>query len=229
MSEQLTSRVGRVLSGTVNMLVDAFEDMAPEVVMEQAIREIDQAIDEVRAELGKVIAKKHLATTRLAEENRKHEELSEKVRLAIDEGREDLAEAAVARLLDIEAQIPVLEATITQAKESETEMERFVSALKARKREMRDELAQYRATVKQPSSPAASGHDGTPPSNVVDTAVMKAESAFDRVLERTSGVAGASRPEDREAATRLAELDDLERANRVKERLATFKAAGERD
>ena len=76
MTESLASRVGRVLSGTINMLVDAVEDVAPEIVMGQAIREVDQAIDEVRAELGKFIAKKHLATTRIAEENRTQERFS---------------------------------------------------------------------------------------------------------------------------------------------------------
>ena len=52
MAETLASRVGRLISGTANSLVDAIENAAPEIVMEQALREIDQAIDDVRAELG---------------------------------------------------------------------------------------------------------------------------------------------------------------------------------
>ena len=168
MTESLASRVGRVLSGTVNMLVDAVEDVAPEIVMGQAIREVDQAIDEVRAELGKVIAKKHLATTRIAEENRKHDELSEKIRLAVSEGREDLAEAAVARLLDIEAQVPVLEATIAQASEGKVELEGYVSALRARKREMDDELGEFRASMTTPSQTTG---EAAPPANSLPAAV----------------------------------------------------------
>ena len=31
MAENLTARIGRILSGSVNMLVDAVEDMAPEM------------------------------------------------------------------------------------------------------------------------------------------------------------------------------------------------------
>ena len=79
MKESIAGRVGRIISGSVNALIDAVENAAPEVVMEEAIREVDAAIDEVRAELGKVLANKHLANTRLMEENRKHEELAEKV------------------------------------------------------------------------------------------------------------------------------------------------------
>ena len=51
-----------------------------------------------------VTARKHLASERLMEENRKHEDLSEKIEFALKESREELAEAAVARQLDIEAQ-----------------------------------------------------------------------------------------------------------------------------
>lgn len=222
MTESLASRVGRVLSGTVNMLVDAVEDVAPEIVMDQAIREVDQAIDEVRAELGKVIAKKHLATTRIAEENRKHDELSEKIRLAVSEGREDLAEAAVARLLDIEAQVPVLEAAIAQASEGKVELEGYVSALRARKREMDDELGEFRASMTTPSQTTG---EAAPPANSVDHAVQRAESAFDRVLERASGLPGGPSAPDRKSAAQLAELDALERDHRIKERLADFRAS----
>ena len=52
MAENIASRVGRLISGTANMVVDTVENMAPEMVMEEAIREVDRAIDDVRAELG---------------------------------------------------------------------------------------------------------------------------------------------------------------------------------
>ena len=101
MSENITQRVSRIVSGTFNKLVDATENMAPEMVMEEAIREIDQATDEVRAELGRIIAQAHLATSRLNEENSKHDDLSRKVKLAVEEGRDDLAEAADAYGFDL--------------------------------------------------------------------------------------------------------------------------------
>ena len=106
MAENIASRVGRLISGTANMLVDSVENAAPEMVMEEANREVDRAIDDVRAELGQVLSKQHMATRRLADENTKHSELSEKIEIALKQGRDDLAEPAVAQLLDIEAQIP---------------------------------------------------------------------------------------------------------------------------
>ena len=46
MSEGLSSRVGRIISGGLNAILDAVEDAAPDAIMEQYIREIDDAIDE---------------------------------------------------------------------------------------------------------------------------------------------------------------------------------------
>ena len=52
MSENILSRVTRLVSGSVNSIVDAVENAAPETVMREAIREVETAIDDVRAELG---------------------------------------------------------------------------------------------------------------------------------------------------------------------------------
>ena len=87
MIESITARVGRIISGGVNQLIDAVENVAPETVMEQAVREVDSAIDDVRTELGKTVANKHLATRRLADAGAKHEDLAGKIELAIKEGR----------------------------------------------------------------------------------------------------------------------------------------------
>ena len=221
MKEAIASRVGRLIAGSVNALVDAVENAAPEMVMEQALREIDGAADDVRTELGRVIATKHLATKRLAEENRKHEALGEQVELAVAQAREDLAEAAIARQFDIEAQIPVLEAAITDAATQQKELEGYIAALTARRREMEQELAQFRAAQKQAAAAAAAG-EAASGSGGAARKVAEAEQAFGRVMARNGGVPGsAAMGAD---AAKLAELEDLARKNRIQERLAEIKA-----
>lgn len=222
MKETITGRVGRIISASVNALVDAVENAAPEAVMEEAIREVDGVIDEVRAELGRVIARKHLANTRLMDENAKHDSLSEKIGIAVEQARDDLAEAAIAAQLDIEAQIPVLESTITECGAQEKELEGFVRALQAKQREMRDELRRFResqkeAAVMSSESAAASG------SANVGARMEKAGATFDRVMEKASGIAADTSSVSRESAAQLAELDDMAHKNRVQERLAAVK------
>ena len=224
MKERLIGRVGRIISGSFNSLIDAIENAAPETVMSEVIREIDTAIDDVRVELGRVVAKKHLANSRLMEENRKHEDLSEKIELAVKEGRDDLAEAAISQQIDIEAQIPILEATINDCGNNEKELEGYITALQAKKREMKEELRQFRESMKETVTASSSISDsGVEVSSDVERKVAKAESAFERIAEKATGIPGAGRTADRQTATKLAELEEIVRKNRIQERLAAIK------
>ena len=133
--------------------------------------------------------------------------------------------AAVARILDLEAQIPVLERTIAEAGEAERELEGYVAALTGRRREMRQELAEFQAARKaEQGTGGTPGSDGSPGGDV-GRAVDRAEEVFNRVMEQAGGLAGSGRAPDRETASRLAELDALQRENRIRERLTAFKAA----
>ncbi|MCG8592557.1 MAG: PspA/IM30 family protein [Proteobacteria bacterium] len=224
MAETLSSRVGRLVSGSLNALVSAVENAAPETVLKEAIREVEVAIDDVRTELGRELAKKHLASTRLMEENRRHEELASRIELALQENREDLAEAAASQQLDIEAQIPVLERTIGDCGDREKELEGFIAALQAKIREMRDELAQFREREAQPLDGRSSPSGASNPSTTAGVAARteRATSAFERVLEQQTAV--PDRQTGLKTEAQLAELADLAHKNRVRERVAAAKA-----
>ncbi|MEO1243343.1 MAG: PspA/IM30 family protein [Pseudomonadota bacterium] len=223
MAEGLMNRVKRLVSGSVNSIVDAVENAAPEAVMKEAIREIDSAIDDVRDQLGRVIANKHHANKRLMEANAKHEDLAEKLRLAVDQGRDDLAEAAIARQLDLEAQMPVLEDALKDTSAEEAELEAYISALAGRRREMEEDLQTYLASRPTESESAPAARDGQP-----DRKVENAETAFNRVLRGATGVPGTANA-DRDTAAKLAELETVSRENRIKERLAALKAVKSAD
>lgn len=224
MKESLTSRVGRLISGGFNSLIDAVENAVPETVMEEAIREIDSAIDDVRTELGRVVANRHMANTRLMEENRKYETLSENIELAVNQSRDDLAEAAIAQQLDIEAQIPVLEATVADSGSKEKELEGYITALQAKKREMQDELRMYRESTIESETVAAGGQTAMATGSNVAAKVDKASSAFDRVMEKATGMAASRSSIDSKTAAKVAELEALAHKNRVQERLAKIKS-----
>ena len=158
------------------------------------------------------------------EENRKHEDLSEKIELAVKEERDDLAEAAISQQIDIEAQIPILEATINDCGSNEKELEGYITALQAKKREMKEELRQFRDSMKESIiSSSASSDAGGEVSSGVERTVAKAESAFERIAEKATGVPAGGRTADRQTATKLAELEEIARKNRIQERLAAIK------
>src|SRR5579871_1620001 len=156
--------------------------------MAQAIREVDQAIDEVRAELGRVEAVKHLATSSLNKLNTQNEGLGGQIEIAMAKGDETLARAGIARQVDIEDQIPVLQHSLSDAMDHSKELEAYIAALLAKKREMEQVLQDFVAARASATSPSGAN----PAARTTQGKVERAGEAFDRVLTRQTGVSGAT-------------------------------------
>lgn len=224
MHDKLFSRVKRLVTGSIHDLVESIETAAPETVMREAIREIDGAIGDVRDTLGRTIASRHHASKRLLDTTSKHEELAEKAQFALAQKRDELAEAAIARQIDLEAKMPVLEATLSELSAEQTELEDYVSALLARKREMEADLLVYMET--RNTTPSDGDSDPAPAAAKTakaDFIASKAEGAFDRALRGASRISEPARA-DSDTAAKLAELETITRTLRVEERLAALKA-----
>lgn len=220
MVETLRARVGRVIAGGAHALLDKLEDQAPEAMMQQAVRELDKVADEVRQELGRAAANRHLAQQQHADLNRRHTELSANIEQAISQQREDLARAAVARQLDIEAQIPVLEATLGDLAKEEAELKGYADALQGKKRDMEDAISAYRTSRARAESVAGSPHGASSAQTKADSATA----AFDRIYQRQTGLTAAAHGASLQQTAKLQELDEMVRANKVEERLAQFKS-----
>ena len=220
MTDTIASRVTRVVGASVHALLDAVENAAPEAAMAQAIREVDQATDEVRAELGRIEAVKHLATSSLNKLNTQNETLATQIELAMSKGDEVLARAGIAKQVDIEDQIPVLQRSLRDAMDRSKELEGYIAALSAKKREMEQALRDFTAAcAASTSSPGPNLSSGT-----TQGKVERAGSAFDRVLARQTGITGATSALNPDAS-KLHELQELARTHRIDERLAALKAA----
>jgi phage shock protein A len=217
--DTIASRVTRVIGGSIHALLDAVENAAPEAAMAQAIREVDQATDEVRAELGRVEAVKHLATSSLNKLNSQNETLAGQIEIAMAKGDEGLARAGIAKQVDIEDQIPVLQRSLQNAIEQGKELEGYIAALLAKKREMESALQDFIAARAAAQDPAGKGASG----GVTQDKADRAGAAFDRVLARQTGIIGATSAINPDAS-KLRELQELARTHRIDERLAALKA-----
>lgn len=217
MADSLRTRVGRIVAGGAHAFLDKIEDAAPEAMMEQSIRNVEVVIDEVRGELGKVTANRHLAQQQHALLNKNHEALSEQLEHAIGAARDDLARASVGRQLDIEVQLPVLEKTMITLGNEEAELKGYVEALLAKKREMQDALNSYRSSRESVAATAISSAANL-------SRVENATNAFDRVFSRQTGMSVLAHGASLEEAQKLKELDDMVRQNKISERLARLKA-----
>lgn len=217
MSETLARRVGRLVSGGFHAILDAAENLAPEAVMNENIREIERAIDEVRSELGKVLVQKHLATKKMADESNRHETLQADIQEALKANRDDLAEIGIAEQMDIEARLPVLENTVADCAAQEKELEGFIVALQAKRREMQQAVQDWKQ-----SQTHGKGRDGSTLNQILRN-TEKTANAFDRLMGRQTGLHMAGR--DPSQLAKLKDLEEVSRTNRIKERLAQLKTA----
>jgi phage shock protein A len=222
MADTLRTRVARVIAGGAHAVLDKLEDAAPVAMLEQSVREVEQVTDDVRSELGRVVANRHLAQQQHLHLNKEHDALSASLATALAEGRDDLAKPAIARQIDIEAQLPILESSLSQLAQEEKEMSGFVDALMGKKREMEKAIRDFEASRRAAESAAtAKGSAGS----TAQARVQTAQSAFDRTYQRQTGLDAAGRGATLEQAAKLRELNDLVRDNKINERLAALKAA----
>jgi len=223
MAESIFARVSRLLSATVEDAVDRMEQAGGDAVMREAIREADRAIDEVKAELEATMTRRLQATRQQKMLIERAEELTTKAKFALREGREDLAEAALSRQIDFEAQAKDLDNVQQQAREEEKRLEAALAALVARKRQMDDALKAFLAARRDAASGGAGPNRGpNRPGRSPERKVDAAEQAFDRAMAGAGGV-GFARA-DADTINRVAEIDGMQKSAAVAERLAALKA-----
>lgn len=218
MNDSISSRIGRIITGTAYSIVSKIEGLAPEAVLEQAIAEVDKVLDEVRAALGSITAQKHHVSKTMARLNHEHAELEEQVVVAYTQGRKDLVESALARQTDIEDQLPALEGQLGRLSKQDSDHSQALTGLIAKRNEMEDELQEFIDSRKK--DPVVSGTDAE--FAAPDSALWKAEKAegvFSRMIHRTTGMNRSSLTANSRESAKLVELANLSRNAKIEAKL----------
>ena len=216
MSDKLLSRISRLVSGVAHNALSQAELAAPVPVMEQAVREIEEATAEVRTEIGKAEATKFNLERRIADLDAEHEELQSKVDIAIVDGKEALAEAGVARQLDIENQVALLKRAVADAVEEAAKLADSMNALQASRREAQDRLRDLRK--------AGNGGPGGGTPAAKRSAAAKAGAAIEKAQRLGDDLTGVPGETGEISSKDLEDLADLHRKHKIRERLAEQKA-----
>jgi phage shock protein A len=223
-SETLANRVVRLLSANAHAILDNLEGRNPEAMMKHFMRELDEAIGEVAAALGRDEAAKHLATASIARQNNEIEVLAERIELAVKEGKDAAASAGIARQLDLEDTIAALHRSLEDAAGQAVEHERTLLGLRAKRREMEAALQAFVASQARSGGEAGQGvvaQSGTATSRAK---AEKAEAGFNRTMARATGVLGTVSGSEADPA-QLKALETMQRNHRIAERLARIKAS----
>lgn len=224
MRDSISRRIRRIITGSANSIVARIEGLAPALILEQAIAEVDGAIDEVRAELGHTIAQKHHVSKAIARLNQEHETLAAQIGQAHTVARHDLVEAGLSRQIDIEDQLPPIERQLSELAAQEQELDAAITGLVAKRNEMEDELFEFRRTEQQAGrggDDAEGGRSGTPGAKVA-----AAEAAFTRTLQQATGVRRDHLRSASAEGAKLLELADLNKQARIEARRRALAAAG---
>lgn len=221
MSDSIFVRVQRVVTGGVGSALDAAERLGGTSVMRQAIRDMDSAIDKARAEGESARARRLQAAHRLQECRKQLATLKEQARFALGKDRMDLAEAAIARQLDVETQVAALTKAEAEAEAAERRLEESAAELKLRRGQMYDELRSFEAAQR-----AGSSGDDAPgsPGSQLQRRAERAQEAFERAMDAAGGLSGARASP--EAAAKVAELEALQKEAAIAERLAALQGGG---
>lgn len=220
MKDSISNRIRRIITGTASSIVSKIEGLAPETVLEQAIAEVDAALDEVKAELGRITAQKYHVSKAMTKLNEEHSTIEEQLTLAHQQGRKDLLEAAVSRQLDIEDQLPALESQLAELGRQEEELNKAITGLVAKRNEMDDELFDFRQSRRQVAAVGeGSAVGGAPSEGSAAAKAERAERAFTRVLQGSTGVRRVALKAGSEESAKLVELAHLSKQARIEARL----------
>lgn len=213
MSDKLLGRIARLVSGLAHNAVAAAEQVAPVPAMEQAIRDIDDAVRDVKVEIGKAEAQKFNVARRMEELRAEHGELGDRIAIALKQGADALAEAGVERQIDIEQQIALLERSVADVQADIDKLADSLRALDASRREASARLKSLKAA--EAGAAAQTGAAGGGSGARAEEAMAGAR----RLAEDLTGVPG-ERPKRQEE---LEELEELHRKEEIRSRLERIK------
>ena len=220
MKDTISNRIRRIITGTASSIVTKIEGLAPEVVLEQAVAEVDGALDEVKAELGRTTAQKYHVSKAMTKLNEEHSRIEEQTGEAHKQGRKDLVETAISRQIDIEDQLPALESQLSELGRQEAELNQAIAGLVAKRNEMEDELHDYKTSQKEAAAAGATeSGTGISPTGSATGKPDKAERAFTRVLQDATGVRRTAIKAGSDESAKLVELAHLNKKARIEARL----------
>ncbi|WP_159915843.1 PspA/IM30 family protein [Pantoea sp. 18069] len=219
MTDTLQSRVARVITGSAHALLGRIEDAAPIAMLEQLARELDTVVDEVRGELGRIAVNRHLIQQQHQRLNQEHGSLDCALSAALNQARDDLAKTAIARQIDVEAQLPILESSLSQLAQEEKSLSGYMDGLMSKRREMASAITDLEfAQCKSASVGAEHGN------HCLDANARAIQAAFDRTYRRQTGLDALAPQATADQSAKLRELNGLMLENKIRERLAALKA-----
>ena len=213
MAETVLVRIRRVIETNVEKAVDLAERASGPVLMREAVRELERTETKLKSDRASAHDRRDRAADAQRQIKAKLAELDDHARYALGKGREDLARAAVERQVDLEAERDGWASAEAEAKIEAKCLEQAIADIAARRQRMTRELA----AAQREAAPRA--RSGESVQSRVAKAIDRADQMFDRAMAERSPAADPA-----ETAVKMADIEQMKRADAVDERLAALKA-----
>ena len=135
---QLFQRIGDIIAANLNDLVDRFED--PEVMLKQAIREMETMIESSTGAAARAIAGERLLARDLSDHERNASRWHARAEKAVAQGDDDFARRAIVRAHEHEAMATALTDQRNSAERTGQALRGQVAAMRAKQAEARRKL-----------------------------------------------------------------------------------------
>jgi phage shock protein A len=141
---RLFRRIGDIIAANLNDLVDRFED--PEVMLKQAIREMETMIEDATGAAARAIAGERILARELSDHERDVRRWNDRAEHAVVHGDDDLARQAIARAHEHEAMARALVDQRSSSERSALALRAQINAMRAKHAEAGRKLASLSAT-----------------------------------------------------------------------------------
>ncbi|NMM61628.1 PspA/IM30 family protein [Clostridium sp. P21] len=129
------SRISNMFKAKVNNALDEVEN--PIELLDQKIRDMEESLNKAKLSSAQILGNVHEIEKKMANAKRDSDEFDEKVKFAMSKGNEDLAKKALAKKLECDK-------TYDSLKTSYEEASKKAEALKAKLRELENEIEKTR-------------------------------------------------------------------------------------
>lgn len=205
MNDSMASRVGRLISASINAMIDTAEGISPIIVMKEGIREVESILGEVKVALGKESVQKIHIERNIEVINNEYKKLSFQIGVVIENNRDDLAKVAIAKQMDLESQIVETKENLENAESNISKLEDYMDALKKKREELKKELESHIKINKEQKN-----------SSNINLSIDRIDNLFDRVSNKAQS---NLMKED----IQLSQLDNLTKESEISQRLANLK------
>lgn len=135
----LFQRISDIISANLNEMTEEFED--PELMLKQAIREMEQSIADATQETAKVLANEKLLARELSTNRKQAEEWHQKAEQAVSAGDDSLARKALTRKQEHQKLVTALDDQLEAARDAGKTLKHQLEGMQAKLAEAKRNLS----------------------------------------------------------------------------------------